>query len=54
MAISRAMDELYLTYPILLQRGSWSGAYLAKPSRFVTEVDPALIEPATLEHEDER
>lgn len=54
VAITRAKDELFLTYPVLLQRGSWSGAYLAKPSRFVTEVDPALIEPATIEHEDER
>ncbi len=54
VAITRAMDELFLTYPILLQRGSWSGAYLAKPSRFVTEVDAALIEPAVLEHEEER
>ena len=49
VAITRAMDELFLTYPMLLQRGSWSGAYLAKPSRFVTEVDPSLIEPAILE-----
>ncbi|HEY2156416.1 MAG TPA: ATP-dependent helicase, partial [Isosphaeraceae bacterium] len=54
VAITRAKDELFLTYPILLQRGSWSMAYLAKPSRFVTEVEPALIEPATIEHEDQR
>jgi DNA helicase-2/ATP-dependent DNA helicase PcrA len=54
VAITRAMDELFLTYPVLLQRGSWAGAMLAKPSRFITEVDPSLIEPATLEHEDQR
>jgi DNA helicase-2/ATP-dependent DNA helicase PcrA len=49
VAITRARDELFLTYPILLRRGSWSMSTLTKPSRFVTEVDPALVEPVVLE-----
>ena len=50
VAITRAMDELYLTYPTLIQLGGgWGGATIAKPSRFLDEVDPALIEPVILE-----
>ncbi len=52
VAITRAKDELYLTYPTLLQRGGWGVSIVAKPSRFLTEVDPALVEPAILETDD--
>jgi len=49
VAVTRAMDELYLTYPTLLQRGGWGISVLAKPSRFLAEIDPDLIEPAVIE-----
>lgn len=49
VAVTRAMDELYLTYPTLLQRGGWGISVLAKPSRFLAEIDPGLIEPAVIE-----
>jgi DNA helicase-2/ATP-dependent DNA helicase PcrA len=49
VAVTRAKDELYLTYPTILQRGSWDMGLIARPSRFVTEVDPDLIEPAIIE-----
>jgi DNA helicase-2/ATP-dependent DNA helicase PcrA len=49
VAVTRAMDELYLTYPTLLQRGGWGASVVAKPSRFLTEVDQALVEPVILE-----
>lgn len=52
VAVTRAMDELYLTYPTLLQRGGWGSAMVAKPSRFLTEVDQALVEPVILESDD--
>jgi DNA helicase-2/ATP-dependent DNA helicase PcrA len=54
VAITRAKDELFLTYPLLLHRGSWAGTVVARPSRFITEVDQALLEPVVLEHEDDR
>ncbi len=49
VAVTRAMDELFLTYPMLISRGSRGPTTVAKPSRFLTEVDQALIEPAVLE-----
>jgi DNA helicase-2/ATP-dependent DNA helicase PcrA len=52
VAVSRAMDELYLCYPTLLQRGAWSNAVVGKPSRFLTELDQNLIEPVILESDD--
>jgi DNA helicase-2/ATP-dependent DNA helicase PcrA len=54
VAVSRAKDELFLTYPLLLNRGSWTGTVVTRPSRFITEVDPALIESVVLERGDDR
>ncbi|MDH3493982.1 MAG: ATP-dependent helicase [Acidobacteriota bacterium] len=50
VALTRAKDELYLTYPLLMidyQRQ----AVLQKPSRFITECPPALFEIWNLEEE---
>ena len=51
VAVSRAMDELYLTYPLTLARGGRGPTLITKPSRFLTELDPALSEQASLESE---
>jgi DNA helicase-2/ATP-dependent DNA helicase PcrA len=51
VAITRAMDELYLTYPLTLPRGGRGPNVLTTPSRFLTEVDPSLFEPVVLETE---
>ncbi len=51
VALTRAKDELYLTYPLMMidyQRQ----AVLQKPSRFVTECPPALFEIWNLEEEE--
>ena len=53
VAISRAMDELYLTYPLTLARGGRGPMMLSTPSRFLTEVDPDLWEPVVIEREDD-
>ena len=52
VAVTRAEDELYLTYPLTLPRGGrgpLGGTLLTRPSRFLTEVDAELYEQATLE-----
>jgi DNA helicase-2/ATP-dependent DNA helicase PcrA len=54
VAVTRAKDELFLTYPLMLNRGSWTGTVITRPSRFITEVDPALVESAVLERGDDR
>jgi DNA helicase-2/ATP-dependent DNA helicase PcrA len=54
VAVTRAKDELFLTYPLMLNRGGWTGTIVARPSRFITEVDPALIESVVLERGDDR
>lgn len=51
VAVTRAMDELYLTYPLLISRGGRGPSVIATPSRFLTEIDPALYEPVVLETE---
>jgi len=51
VAVTRAKDLLYLTYPIeIYDRGV--GVILGKPSRFVADVDEALLEPIALIDED--
>lgn len=50
VALTRAKDELYITYPLLLTDYSRQ-TVLQKPSRFVTECPPALFEVWTLEEE---
>jgi DNA helicase-2/ATP-dependent DNA helicase PcrA len=49
VAVTRAMDELYLTYPLAVARGGRGPFVLATPSRFLTEVDSTLYEPAVIE-----
>jgi DNA helicase II / ATP-dependent DNA helicase PcrA len=49
VAVTRAMDELYLTYPLMIARGGRGPSILTTPGRFLTEVDPGLYEPAVLE-----
>jgi DNA helicase-2/ATP-dependent DNA helicase PcrA len=51
VAVTRAMDELYLTYPLTLPRGPKGPTQVTRPSRFITEVDESLYEQATLESE---
>ncbi|WP_435006232.1 ATP-dependent helicase [Tundrisphaera lichenicola] len=51
VAVTRAMDELYLTYPLTLPRGGRGPTLITRPSRFLTEIDPELSELATLETE---
>ncbi len=50
VALTRAKDELYITYPLLLTDYNRQ-TVLQKPSRFVTECPPALFEIWTLEEE---
>jgi DNA helicase-2/ATP-dependent DNA helicase PcrA len=49
VAVTRAMDELTLTYPLTTQRGGRGPVVVTTPSRFLTEVDEALYEKAVLE-----
>ncbi len=53
VAITRAMDELVLTYPLTVSRGGRGPTLLTTPSRFLTEVDPSLLETAVLEPADD-
>ncbi len=50
VALTRAKDELYITYPLLLTDYNRQ-TVLQKPSRFVTECPPALFEIWDLEEE---
>jgi len=50
VALTRAKDELYITYPLLMTDYNRQ-AVLQKPSRFVTECPPALFEIWNLEEE---
>ncbi len=43
VAVTRAKDELYLTYP-LLWHGSFTGEVLQRPSRFLDEIPTDLME----------
>ena len=51
VAVTRAMDELYLTYPLTLARGARGPTLITRPSRFLDEIDSSLYEQATLESE---
>jgi DNA helicase-2/ATP-dependent DNA helicase PcrA len=44
VAVTRAKDELYLTYPIITT-SYMTGTNLNKPSSFITELDDSLFEP---------
>jgi DNA helicase-2/ATP-dependent DNA helicase PcrA len=50
VALTRAKDELYLTYPLLITDYNRQ-TILQKPSRFITECPPALFEIWNLEEE---
>ena len=51
VAVSRAMNELTLTYPSTITRGRLWSLVFTNPSRFLTEIDEGLFERAELEHE---
>ena len=51
VAITRAMDELTLTYPLTIARGGRGPTVLTTPSRFLAEIDPALSESVIVEAE---
>ncbi|MEP6849084.1 MAG: ATP-dependent helicase [Acidobacteriota bacterium] len=50
VALTRAKDELYLTYPLMITDYNRQ-TVLQKPSRFITECPPALFEIWNLEEE---
>jgi DNA helicase-2/ATP-dependent DNA helicase PcrA len=50
VALTRAQDELYLTYPLMITDYNRQ-TVLQKPSRFIMEVPPALFEIWSLEEE---
>jgi DNA helicase-2/ATP-dependent DNA helicase PcrA len=50
VAVTRAKDELYFTYPLIMADYNRQ-AVLQKPSRFITECPPALFEIWDLEEE---
>jgi DNA helicase-2/ATP-dependent DNA helicase PcrA len=52
VAVSRAMNELTLTYPSSVARGSYGPTVLTTPSRFITEIPEALYERAEIERDD--
>jgi len=51
VAVTRAMDELWLTYPLAVARGGRGPTVLTSPSRFLAELDAELFEPAVIERE---
>jgi DNA helicase-2/ATP-dependent DNA helicase PcrA len=50
VALTRAKDELYISYPLMITDYNRQ-TVLQKPSRFVTECPPALFEIWNLEEE---
>jgi DNA helicase II / ATP-dependent DNA helicase PcrA len=51
VALTRARDHLYITYPLMVTDYSTRQTVLQRPSRFVTEVPPELYEIWSLEEE---
>ncbi|MFO0950885.1 MAG: ATP-dependent helicase [Isosphaeraceae bacterium] len=49
VAVTRAMDELYLSYPLTSPRGSRGPFTINRPSRFLTEIPQTLYESAVVE-----
>ena len=49
VAITRAMNELTLTYPLTMNRGGRGPSVLTMPSRFLTEIDASLMERGEIE-----
>jgi DNA helicase-2/ATP-dependent DNA helicase PcrA len=44
VAITRARDELYLSYPLIRAVQGYGGDAMQLPSRFLKEIPPELIE----------
>ena len=51
VAVTRAMNELTLTYPLTIARGGRGPTVFTLPSRFLTEIDESLVERAETEIE---
>src|SRR5205085_7947544 len=51
VALTRARDQLHITYPLMVTDYSSRQTVLQRPSRFVTEVPPDLYEIWSLEEE---
>jgi DNA helicase-2/ATP-dependent DNA helicase PcrA len=51
VALTRAKDQLHITYPLVVVDYSTRHTVLQRPSRFVTEVPPELYEIWSLEEE---
>jgi DNA helicase-2/ATP-dependent DNA helicase PcrA len=51
VAVSRAMNELTLTYPSTITRGGYGPMVFTTQSRFLAEIDEGLFERAELVHE---
>jgi DNA helicase-2/ATP-dependent DNA helicase PcrA len=49
VAVTRAMNELTLTYPLTIARGGRGPTMLTMPSRFLNEIDQSLVEQAEIE-----
>jgi DNA helicase II / ATP-dependent DNA helicase PcrA len=52
VALTRARDQLHITYPLMVTDYSSRQTVLQRPSRFVTEVPPELYEIWSLEEEE--
>jgi DNA helicase-2/ATP-dependent DNA helicase PcrA len=53
VAVTRAMNELTLTYPLTIARGGRGPTVFTAPSRFLTEIDKSLVEQAEIESQTE-
>jgi DNA helicase-2/ATP-dependent DNA helicase PcrA len=53
VGVTRAMNELTLTYPLTIALGGHGPTVLTKPSRFLSEIDFSLVERAEIEIETE-
>lgn len=51
VALTRARNELFLSYPVLQHRRA-GGDYFSSISRFIADLPPTLLEPMQLIHED--
>ena len=51
VAITRAMNELTLTYPLTMARGGRGPTIFTMPSRFLTEIDASLVEPGEIDRD---
>jgi DNA helicase-2/ATP-dependent DNA helicase PcrA len=49
VAVTRAKNELTLTYPLTIALGGRGPSVFTQPSRFLTEIDPSLIERGAIE-----